>query len=294
MIPIYVPSRSRPDRLGVLEQMSDDRLAMTTIVVPESQYDTYQQKIVDDWNDPLPAVLSVPDSYRIGETRQWIGTHASMHGHDRFLMVDDDIRFLVRRGIVDWRLRDAQIGEVSEMLDWMEATMVRIRGLSLLSVSPREGNNRAGVGTPDDLLRMQQRIHRVYMWDTQEFCSLPHLEVTVAEDFCLALRTLQRGRQIGMSYFWGHGQRTTQDTGGASDYRTREVHDAAVSRLAELFPGVVQLVQKKNKGEGDLAERLESRISWQLAAEQGVAWLAGQSIGVTVDGLMVVDQDAAE
>lgn len=276
MIPLYVPSRSRPDRLGVLEQLSDEQLSMTNVVVPESQFDTYQKKIVDDWDEPLPGVMAVPDSFRIGETRHWIGRHAQTHGHDRFLMVDDDIRFLVRQSIVDWRLREASIGEVTQMLSWMEETMVRTRGLSLLSVSPREGNNRAGVGTPEDLLRMQQRIHRVYMWDTLEFLTLEHLRVTVAEDFDLALQTLRRGRQIGLCYYWAHGQRTTQDAGGASDYRTREVHDAAIRRLAELHPGLVGIVEKKNAG-GGLAERLESRISWGTAAEQGVAWLAGQS-----------------
>lgn len=277
MIPIYVPSRSRSDRLGVLEQFSDDYLARTTIVVPESQADTYRQKLEDEWNEPVPQVAGVPDSWRIGETRQWIGMHAQSQGHKRFLMIDDDIRFLVRKSNVDWRLAEATIDQVTAMLDWMERTMRETRGLSLLSVSPREGNNRAGVGSPDDLFRMQQRIHRVYMWDTEEFLSLKHLRVTVAEDFDLAIQTLRRGRQIGMCYYWGHGQRTTQDTGGASDYRTREVHDAAVMRLAELHPGIVTVVGKSGKGGGDLATRLESRISWQQAAEEGIAWLAAQS-----------------
>ena len=274
MIHIYVPSRSRPDRLGVLEQLSDQHLANTHVVVPKSQYETYHQRLQDEWNEPVPEVIGLPDEFRIGETRRWCAHDAAARGDSHFLMVDDDIRFLVRQDIDDWRLREATIEDVDQMLDWMGRTIRGTRGMSLLSVSPREGNNRPGVGTPEDLLVMQQRIHRVYMWDTEEFLALEHLRVTVAEDFDLALQSLRRGRQIGMCYYWGHGQRTTQDTGGASDYRTLEVHNAAVERLAQLHPGIVRVVDKQTKGGGDLASRNESVISWQMAAEEGQRVLA--------------------
>lgn len=269
MIPIYVPSRSRPDRLGVLEQLSDARLANTHVVVPESQFEMYHTKLNDEWNEPVPEVIGLPDVCRIGETRLFCASDAKDNGHPYFMMADDDIRFLVRQDIDDWRLREASVDEVDEMLDWMESTIMRTRGMTLLSVSPREGNNRPGVGTPDDLLVMQQRIHRVYLWNTDEFLALQHLRVTVAEDFDLALQTLRRGNQIGMCFYWGHGQRTTQDTGGASDYRTLEVHNAAVERLAELHPGLVRVVDKQNRGGGELASRKESVISWQAAADEG-------------------------
>lgn len=279
-IPIYVPSRSRPERLGVLEQLSDARLEMTTVVVPESQFDLYNGRLLEEWNEPVPGCVGLPDSFRIGETRQWCAQDARSRGHDYFLMVDDDIRFLVRRDIDDWRLRDATVPEVDQMLEWMLSTMCRTRGLSLMSVSPREGNNRPGVGTPEDLLVLQQRIHRVYMWDTAEFLALEHLRVTVAEDFDLALQTLRRGRQIGMSYYWAQGQRTTQDTGGASDYRTVEVHNESVRRLAELHPGMVRVVEKQTKGAGELSHRLESVISWQAAAEDGQRFLERRRSGL--------------
>jgi hypothetical protein len=274
MIPIYVPSRSRPDRLGVLEQLSDQHLANTHVVVPESQYEVYHTKIQEEWNEPVPEVIGLSDTFRIGETRRWCAQDAAAHGHKHFLMVDDDIRFLVRQDIDDWRLREATIEDVDQMLAWMKQTIVSTRGLTLLSVSPREGNNRPGVGTPEDLMVMQQRIHRVYMWDTAAFLALEHLRVTVAEDFDLALQTLERGNQIAMCYYWGHGQRTTQDTGGASDYRTLEVHNAAVERLAELHPGIVRVVDKQTKGGGELSSRKESVISWQAAAELGQRRLA--------------------
>ena len=269
-IPIYIPSRSRVDRMGVLEQLSDNRLYDTHIIVPESQHPEYEKKITDEWNEPLPVVIPTPDYWKIGEVRQSCALHAYNNGHRHFLMIDDDIRFLIRQDIDDWRLREASIEEVDSMIEWMHLRMINTRGLTLTSVSPREGNNRPGVGGPDDLFVMQQRIHRVYMWNVDEFLKLEHLRVTVAEDFDLALQTLRRGNQIGMSYYWGQGQRTTQDTGGASDYRTLEVHNASVQRLAELHPGFVRVVDKQNKSGGELASRKESVISWQAAAEEGM------------------------
>jgi hypothetical protein len=236
-------------------------------VVPKAQETLYRDQIVKEWNEPLPEVVGLPDDWRIGETRLEIGRMAAAQGAERFLMVDDDITFLVRQGIGDWRLRQAEHSEVEEMLVHAEEQMLRAPHIKLVSVSPREGNNRVGVGPPEDLHMTQlcQRIHRFYLWDTAEFLALEHCRVPVAEDFDHQLQTIGRGNLTALVYYWAQGQRMTGDEGGCSDYRSVEFHNAAVLRLADLHPGLVEVYQKNGRA-GTMESRLESRIAWKRAA----------------------------
>ena len=264
-IPIFVPSRSRSHRIGTIIELQPviDRV---TLVCPCSQTDEYRDAMREQ-GLVLPQIEGVPDEWRIGETRLYCGNRAKELGQSRFGMIDDDIGFLVRKSDDAWNLRALEPDEVSGMLDFIESYMDDHPAVCLMGISPREGNNNAGdCGDRYKLIDVGTRIHRTYFWDTAEFLSLHHLRITVAEDFALALESLRRGSLNALTYWYAQGQRTTQDEGGASDYRSLEVHNASVRRLAELFPEFVQVVEQRKKGSHALANRLESRIAWKRAA----------------------------
>ena len=269
MIPIYIPSRSRPDRLSCLEQFTDDMLENTTIVVPMSQVQSYETILNRDWNEPIPNVMGLPDEWTISLTRQFIGAMAYEANHERFAMIDDDIKFMIRKSPAHWQLREATIEETFDMFRFIELYMIENPRVKLVGVSAREGNNRPGVGTKYQLVDHCSRIHRTYFWSTAEFRDLEHNRVTVAEDFDLALQSLRRGNLNALIYYWAQGQKTTQDTGGASEYRSLEVHNESVKKLAQLHPHYVRVVQKDNASGGILAKRLESVIAWKKAAGFG-------------------------
>lgn len=263
--PIFVPSRSRSHRVGTIVELQPviDRV---TLVCPCSQTDEYRDAIRGQGLQ-VPQIEGVPDEWRIGETRLYCGTRAKERGERRFGMIDDDIGFLIRKSDDAWNLRALEPSEVGEMLDFIDSYMDKSPSVCLMGVSPREGNNNPGVGSRDDLVERCERIHRSYFWDTAEFLSLRHLRIPVAEDFDLALQSLRRGSMNALTYWYAQGQRTTQDEGGASDYRSLEVHNAAVEELARLHPGFVEVVEQRKRGGGELAHRKESRIAWKRAAK---------------------------
>jgi hypothetical protein len=181
------------------------------------------------------------------------------------MMWDDDSHLLVRKGSEDWRLQYASHDDVDEMLAMVEGTFDAYPDVGHIGLSSREGNNRLGIGAPHELVAWNTRIMRVYAWDTELFLQLEHGRVQVQEDFDTALQGLSLGRQNVLLGYWASGQVGTSEPGGCSDYRTLELHNSAVLRMAELWPGIVKVREKQNKSGRELSSRLESTIMWKRA-----------------------------
>jgi hypothetical protein len=204
---------------------------------------------------------------QISLVRAWIGRHAQKDGLEKFAMMDDDVGFLVRRSPAVWNLRVAEPADCARMMRWME---MALGTYAQVGISAREGNNQQGVGTPFSLTALNARVMRVVGYRTEAFMSVHHCRTTVAEDFDVTLQILRAGGENVVSYWWAQGQRMTNEDGGCASWRTLEIHEEAMRKLAELHPGIVSLRTKQNKGDQNgLGTRTEVTVQWKAAAAEG-------------------------
>src|SRR5688572_20455183 len=94
---IFVPSMNRftaaDIKAGPLADMGEDLLARTFYVVPSAQEHIYANVL-----PPLVQILPVDNSIQgIAQTRHYIGKTVANWVETKFVMVDDDARFLIRR-----------------------------------------------------------------------------------------------------------------------------------------------------------------------------------------------------
>lgn len=210
--------------------------------------------------------------HTLPDLRLWMAQDAAKNGIDKVIMLDDDINFLVRRGVDTWQLTAADKDDAYLMLRWVSE---QLDEHETVGISAREGNNRAGVGDMRSLVMHNTRMMRVLAYRTETLLRLEHARMNDLEDFDLTLQILRSGGSNVVSYWWANGQRKTGEDGGCSLYRTHETHDAACRRLAELHPGLVRLREKHNKSGGEFGHRTEVTIMWKSAWREGQKLVKG-------------------
>ena len=275
MIPVYIPSMGRADKrlsLGPAAQMPEDWLV--NYVVPPAEEAKYRSALAARGLSRV-GVMAAHDVSGIANTRLFIGKFAKRVGQPKFVMMDDDIKFYVRKSPDAFNLRYTKPEEVGEALTWIE---ISLDDHAHVSLSAREGNNRADAGERVALTVNNTRTLRVLAYRTEEFLATEHGRVPVMEDFDVNLQLLRRGLSNAVSFWWAQGQRQTNEAGGCSTYRTHELHEAAARKLADLHPGFVRLRQKENKSGGAFGHRTEVTIAWKKAFD------AARSGSVGTDG----------
>ena len=95
---IFIPSKSRSNDQVTLSFLPDDLKAKATLVVDASEEEDYA-KVHDN-------LLVVPEDIKgISGVRRYIWDQTD---DPRIVMLDDDLRFYVRKGLDDWHLRQQQ------------------------------------------------------------------------------------------------------------------------------------------------------------------------------------------
>lgn len=249
---VFVVSRSRWQKSDTLERLGRSA-AEVRLVVPESQYANYK---------PLARKygcrLTLCPHDGISLTRRFCGESATSQ---KFLMLDDDLKFYKRVSSTDWHLRYPEdIGtEAGEMLRLVEG---KLDEYTHVAVSAREGNH----NLPWEGVECSRPL-RALAYRTKEFLQVEHGRVKVMEDFDVTLQLLRSGHKNHVIACWAQAQIQTQMAGGCSDYRTLELHEEEARRFADLHPGLVRLRRKKNRSGGEFGNRLEVTIYWQRAWE---------------------------
>lgn len=264
---IYIPTRGRADRLAssTAALIPESERSRVTLVTHPSEVQAYSDAA--DRELPGVSVVTLGDYRYIGEKRGMIGRHAAESGESKFFMLDDDLDFLIRRGDDTWRLRPCEPEEVSELfevVDYFLDYYVQV------SVSPREGNNRLGIAGKRELFFECFRAMRMVAYQTEAFNSCEHGRIPVMEDMDVTLQLLRRHHKNAVLGYWANGQKMTNSPGGCSIWRTRELHNAAARRLAELHSGLVAVRQKINKTDREgLGTRDEVTVQWKRAYQYG-------------------------
>ncbi len=209
----------------------------------------------------------------IATTRQWIMRRAISEGHDRVVMMDDDLHVIVRGKIPegepgwDYKLRPVETAaEFQELMSWFDETLL---SRAHAAVSMREGNNRIpGLGAVDEANR-GIRMVGYSLVPFREGLVRFRPEVEGREDLDMTLQLLRLGWPNVVTYRWAQGQRSAGADGGLSGSRTVDDQDRTARRLAELHPGLVKLRTKSNVSGAMAGERTEVTIFWKRALEEG-------------------------
>jgi hypothetical protein len=88
-----------------------------------------------------------------------------------------------------------------------------------------------------------------------------------SSDFDVTLQLLRLGKQNRVSLKYRVGQVSTQAKGGCAEYRTIQIHNECMEKLAEYHKGFVKLYEKVESGSGEWKgkTKLAAKISWKKA-----------------------------
>ena len=258
MLPVFIPSRGRANmkliQAGAFAQLPKGY--HVAYVVPDDEYDAYAKLGV-------PLIRRPPEVQGIAAARRFIGYCAQQFSLDKFIVLDDDLKFSVRISLDDWHLRKATSEDLVELLGVVSQ---QLDDYGHVGVGARQGNNNLGPGDKP-LIVENTRTMRALAYRTAEFMAVEHCRVTFMEDFDVNLQLLRKGVPNCTVNFWVTDQSMTNAPGGCSVYRTHQLHEEAAHKLAELHPGFVSLRQKVNKTGGEFGTRTEVTIQWKKAYE---------------------------
>jgi len=261
---IYIPTRGRPRNQVTLEFFPKSMVEHGTVVLAidedeKDQYDKYPDvpKLV------IPAFVK-----GISAKRKYIVEQST---DPRIVMLDDDLRFYIRKSPTDWHLRYLEPDEYYALFglldEWMD------HGYAHVGISAREGNNRV-----EDLSVENTRYMRVLGYNLEAFPSTVEWNRTqVMEDFDISLQLLRKGKACKVSYYYAQGQKSSNADGGCSEWRTIDVHNAGAERLNELHPTCVKVVEKQTKTAWNGLPRKDVIVGWKKAYKEGVENASNQS-----------------
>lgn len=264
---IYIPTRGRFGQLNDDSTMSRIPTYMhesVVLVVHPEEFDWYLDELQSGiYSDTGVSIIKADPYDNIAQKRRWIGEYAASLGEFSFVMLDDDIDFLVRKSPDVWNLRSATDDEVEFLFQKIEELLLQY---AQVTVSGREGNNRYGEGTFDQLLVYNTRAMRITGYQTELFNKMEHDRVPVMEDIDVTLQLLRAGYANVLIAYYANGQKMTNAAGGCSIWRTHELHEAAANKLVELHPGLVRTRLKTNKTDADgFGTRTEVTVQWKKA-----------------------------
>lgn len=258
---IFVPSRSRWERSITLEALRGAWPAeLIQLVVPSDQHQQYNALALKHDIAYIPVAKDGIAAAR--ETCGGFALHYQRDGYanDKFLMLDDDLRFAHRPGIGP-KLTPCTKQQMRAMLYTVQTYLDTF---AHVAISARQGNNTLPLYCVEC-----SRPLRALAYRAEAFLKCEHGRVQIMEDFDVTLQLLRMGYKNAVITSYVQDQYRTNALGGCSDYRTHELHEKNVRKLAKLHPGLVVLRDKENtsrqvKRDG-MYKRLEATIYWEKA-----------------------------
>ena len=261
---IYIPTRGRATNQVTLEHFPKDMVddGKVVLAIDEDEQDKYD-KYPDVTKLVVPSFvkgISYKRKYIVQQTRD-----------PRIVMLDDDLRFYVRKSVDDWHLRYIEPEEYHALFglldEWMD------QGYAHVGVSAREGNNRV-----EDLAVENTRYMRVLGYNLEAFPDgIEWGRTQVMEDFDISLQLLRKGKSSKVSYFYAQGQKSSNADGGCSEWRTIDIHNAGAARLHELHPTCVRVVEKQTKTAWNGLPRRDVIVGWKKAYKEGIEYAHNNS-----------------
>lgn len=264
---IFIPSMRRQHIPHTVNSLVSESPYQITVVCPYDEYDAYRSVI-----DVRARVISTPSTLPmgIGHTRQWILHEATKNEpDDKFIAMDDDLTFSVRRDDEPEKFREPEPGELKKMLLQISDLL---DDYAHVSVATREGGNRNTSPITHCVRAMRVTGFRRSVLLA---VGVDHRESTVMEDFEVTLCLLTHGYENAIINTFVQNQRGSNSAGGAAVYRTMAVQEAAAIKLQKRYPEFVRLVRKQTKTAWGGAERTDVVVQWKKALAAGRAKYGG-------------------
>ena len=255
---IYIPTRGRADNQVTLSFFPEDMRKDVVLVIDEDEKHLYENKYDCKY-------MVIPEEIKgIAKKRQYIHKHTE---DKKIVMLDDDLRFYIRKSPTDWHLRYLEPEEYKALFGLLDKWL---DDYAHVGVSAREGNNRV-----EHLAVENTRYMRVLGYNLNMFDNVELGRVDVMEDFDINLQLLRQGKPSKISYYYAQGQKSSNAEGGCSEWRTIEVHNAGAEKLHDLHPDFVKVVEKETKTAWNGMPRKDVNVQWKRAYNSGTDKVQG-------------------
>ena len=246
---IFIPTYGRHDKQHTYNHLPAELRQRTMLVVQHRERHMY----------PGYNITVLPKNIEtITPTRQYILKKLMTKG-GKFVMLDDDLRFDYRRMDERGKFYVATEKQIIKLFKTIEKNLDKYAHGGVLA---REGGNRVLQAT-----RECTRMMRVlaYNADVLHKEKIKFDRLPLQEDFDVTLQLLRKGYPNLVLCEWVNGQGTSNAKGGCSTFRTIEMHNENVRRLAEIHHPFVSIVEKQTKGAWGGKARLDVMVQWKKA-----------------------------
>ena len=242
---IYIPRRGRADDQVTLSFFPESLRKEVVLVIDSDEEHLYKDKYDCQF-------MVIPEDIKgIAKKRQYIHKHTD---DKKIVMLDDDLRFYIRKSDNDWHLRYLEPNEYPALFGLLD---VWLDDYAHVGVSAREGNNRV-----EKLAVENTRYMRVLGYNLDMFDGIELGRVQVMEDFDINLQLLRQGKPSKISYYYAQGQKSSNAAGGGSEWRTIDVHNQGALTLQALHPDFVKVVEKETKTAWGGQPRKDVNVQW--------------------------------
>ena len=262
---IYIPSRGRETEQTTLSQLPGMYLSRTTLVVNNDEAEKYvsEPTLLTYYKNGVRLVVCPPEIQSIGGVRQHIVNHHHAHHEEKdgpkILMLDDDLRFFIRRKDQPAKFMRIEPQELLECLIDVEKQLDVDAHASILA---REGGNRF-LKPYEHNTRMLRAL--AYRTDILKKHNISFDRLIVMEDFDVALQLLRLGYRGTAICGYVQDQTKSNAPGGCSIYRTLEKQAEGAMGLKEKHGPFVCVVRKTTKTAWNGATRTDAEIQWKKA-----------------------------
>jgi hypothetical protein len=250
---IIITTRGRTEKQLTLQSLPRELLRRTMLVCPKREASELYRR----YNDVGVKIVIEPyDNMKLAQKREWTVHEWLKYGHEKILMLDDDLTFRTRISTDDWHLRtiwgEELIPEFQRIEDKLGPEYPHV------GFGQAQGNNRleeVGWKSP----AKQVCTLGYYLPIVAKECRWDLVELR--QDMCATLQLLLKGYPNAI---WTETvvDQKRNAPGGCSIYRTDEMSAAEARKFAALFPNYVS-VGKRKYG------RLEVTVQWQKALVYG-------------------------
>lgn len=208
-------------------------------------------------------VIEQPDpDMTIARKRRWIMKWAEEQKFERIAMLDDDLRYAVRRRDDPKKFTAATPGEVAKYFGELERQLSELTPHAGFAARGGSISPRAQEGGWQEAKRMMY-VLGLHVPTVNANCDPFRIETREDMDTCLQL--LEKGLPNVVCYSFVVDQ-LFNAPGGASLERSFERSNSDAELLARLHPGLVKVVSKDYAAS---VPRLEVVVQWEKALRQG-------------------------
>ncbi len=252
-----IPTKGRRNNQLTLRNLPRELQEQTTVVCPPRERPFIQEDF------PHVEVIAQPDHIQdIAEKRKWI---VDVFVEDKIVMLDDDLRFAVRREDNPGLFRKAEPADVITAFRELEEQLspkIPHAGFAVRGSGIGDAAKMGGWQTTGKRMMYSLGYHVPTVLANVEFG-----RIRSHEDMDITLQLLTKGFPNAVNFSFVTDQAFGKD-GGCTQERSVESNNEDCIKLAEFFPGFVRVSQKEYKAS---VPRMEVTVQWQQALKFGLS-----------------------